>query len=207
MQDALKTHSSSFEKLRKPVSFAITAVLLVLLIITQPANFGAIQYEVLEQFGFIMVFVAVLGRIWCTLYIAGRKNKQLCTEGPYAVCRNPLYLFSFIGLIGICFAAANILLALLAASIYLIYYNGVIRGEEQRLAAIFGADFNNYIASTPKFWPRLKLPGNSYILQVDSKIFTRSLLEVVWFLMAIVLTEIIESAKLNHLIDGIILPL
>jgi protein-S-isoprenylcysteine O-methyltransferase Ste14 len=207
MQDALKTHSSITEKFRKPASFAMAAMLLVLLIITQPANFGAVQYEILEQFGYILVFVAVLGRIWCTLYIAGRKNKQLCTTGPYEVCRNPLYLFSFIGLIGVCFAAANLMLAVIAASAYLLYYRGVIGGEERRLAAIFGTAFDHYLASTPKFWPRLKLPRNDDILMVDSRIFTRSLMEVVWFLFAINFIEIIEYLKLGHVINGIKLPL
>lgn len=185
----------------------MAAMLLVLLIITQPANFGAVQYEILEQFGYILVFVAVLGRIWCTLYIAGRKNKQLCTTGPYEVCRNPLYLFSFIGLIGVCFAAANLMLAVIAASAYLLYYRGVIGGEERRLAAIFGTAFDHYLASTPKFWPRLKLPRNDDILMVDSRIFTRSLMEVVWFLFAINFIEIIEYLKLGHVINGIKLPL
>lgn len=207
MQDALKTHSSIAEKFRKPASFAMAGMLLVLLIITQPANFGAVQYEILEQFGYILVFVAVLGRIWCTLYIAGRKNKQLCTTGPYEVCRNPLYLFSFIGLIGVCFAAANLMLAAIAASAYLLYYRGVIGGEERRLAAIFGTAFDHYLASTPKFWPRLKLPRNADILMVDSRIFTRSLMEVVWFLFAINFIEIIEYLKLGHVINGIKLPL
>lgn len=210
MQDTRKSHSTRIERLRKPVSFLISALLLALVIFTQPANFGSIQQIMLEQLGYIMVFVAVIGRIWCTLYIAGRKNKQLCTAGPYEVCRNPLYLFSFIGLVGIVLAAGSILLAILAAGIYLVYYRGVIRGEELRLAAIFGADFDRYLATTPKFWPKLKIPHNADILQVDSQIFTRSLMEVIWFLFAITFIEIIECVKLSHLINGIpgiVLPL
>ena len=207
MQDTPKTHSSSLERLRKPVSFLIAAVLLVLLVSTQPANFGSVAYEVMEQVGMLLVFVAVLGRIWCTLYIAGRKNRQLCRLGPYELCRNPLYLFSFIGLVGICLAAANILLAVLSAAAYLLYYQGVIRGEERRLAAIFEADFDRYVASTPRFWPRLKIPRNGDILQVDSRIFTRSLGEVIWFLLAINLVQIIGYLKLNHVFTAFTLPL
>lgn len=207
MQDTLKTHKSGIEKLRKPVSFATVALLLVLLVVTKPARFGSIPYEILEQFGFILVFVAVLGRIWCTLYIAGRKSRELCTVGPYEVCRNPLYLFSLIGLVGICLAAANILLAILSATVYLLYYRGVIRGEERRLAAIFGADFARYVASTPRFWPRLRIPRNSDNLMVNSQIFTRSLMEVIWFLLAINFVEIIEQVKLSNVFGGIVLPL
>jgi len=189
------------------VSFLIAAILLALLVVTQPANFGSIRYVIMEQVGFILVFVAVLGRVWCTLYIAGRKNRELCIVGPYELCRNPLYLFSFLGLVGICLAAANILLTILAAVVYLLYYHGVIRGEERRLAAIFAEDFARYVARTPRFWPRWKIPRNAAILQVDSRIFTRSLAEVIWFLLAINLVEIIERVKLSHLFNGIVLPL
>lgn len=207
MQDTPKTRSSIHEKLRKPVSFLIAAVLLILLVITKPARFGSLPYEIMKQVGFVLVFVAVLGRIWCTLYIAGRKNRELCTLGPYSLCRNPLYLFSFLGLVGICLAAASILLAILSAIAYLIYYHGVIRGEERRLAAIFEADFDRYVASTPRFWPRLKIPRDSAILQVDSRIFTRSLGEVIWFLLALNLVEIVERVKLGNLFTCITLPL
>jgi len=207
MQDTPKTHSSSTERLRKPVSFLIAAILLVLLVFTQPAHFGAVAYAVMEQVGMVLVFVAVLGRIWCTLYIAGRKNRQLCTLGPYELCRNPLYLFSFIGLVGICLAAANILLAILSSAAYLLYYHGVIRSEERRLAAIFEADFERYVASTPRFWPQWKIPRNGDILQVDSRIFTRSLGEVIWFLLAINVVEIIGHLKLAHVFHAFSLPL
>lgn len=206
MQESLLAQRSGIERLRKPLSFVIAAVLLVLLVITRPANFESVPYEILEQLGFLMVFVAVLGRIWCTLYIAGRKNRELCTAGPYEVCRNPLYLFSFIGLVGICFAAQNILLGIVSASAYLLFYHGVIRGEERRLADIFGPDFNRYIATTPRFWPRLRRPSHAGILQVDSRIFTSSLMEVIWFLVAINLVEILEWLKLSRIFAGIVLP-
>jgi len=206
MQEAQLAHRSGIERLRKPVSFLIAAILFALLVITRPANFESVPYEILEQVGFLMVFVAVLGRIWCTLYIAGRKNRELCTQGPYAVCRNPLYLFSFIGLVGICCAAESLPLALVSAAAYLLFYRGVIRGEERRLADIFGADFDRYVASTPQFWPRLKIPRNAGVLHVDSHIFTSSLLEVIWFLVAINLVEIIEWVKIHQLFDGIVLP-
>ncbi|MCX6876992.1 MAG: isoprenylcysteine carboxylmethyltransferase family protein [Verrucomicrobia bacterium] len=180
--------------------------MLALLVFTKAANFGSVQHVVLEQFGFILVFVAVLGRIWCTLYIAGRKNKQLCTVGPYEICRNPLYLFSFVGLFGIVVAAGSILLAILSAAAYLVYYHGVIRGEEQRLAAIFGADFARYVAATPRFWPKWKISGNATVLHVDSRIFTRSLLEVIWFLFLVVFIEIVEVVKSKDLLSTIVLP-
>jgi protein-S-isoprenylcysteine O-methyltransferase Ste14 len=41
-------------------------------------------------------------RLWCSLYISGYKNSQLITSGPYSLCRNPLYFFSFVGFAALC---------------------------------------------------------------------------------------------------------
>src|SRR6476660_1715925 len=30
-------------------------------------------------------------RLWATGYVGGRKRRELVTEGPYSLCRNPLY--------------------------------------------------------------------------------------------------------------------
>ena len=51
--------------------------------------------------GCLCVGAAMVGRMWCAQYIAGYKNDVLVREGPYSVCRNPLYFFSFLGGIGV----------------------------------------------------------------------------------------------------------
>ena len=61
--------------------------------------------------GCTMVGIGTMGRVWCSLYICGYKSDSLVTSGPYSMCRNPLYLFSLLGSIGVGFATkkANIL--------------------------------------------------------------------------------------------------
>ena len=122
------------------------------------------------------------------------------------MCRNPLYLFSFIGLIGICSASQNIMLTLAAGVIYLFCYHFVIEGEEERLQRLFGDHFTNYISNTPRFWPRLSIPRDYQILEVDTKIFTRSLREIIWFLLAIIVVEIIEELKASGTIPSYLIP-
>lgn len=39
--------------------------------------------------GTILVGLATVGRLWCSLYIAGYKTKHLVTVGPYSMSRNP----------------------------------------------------------------------------------------------------------------------
>lgn len=181
-------------------------ILIAFVVATKPLGFETILYKIMELTGFFLIFIAVSGRIWCTLYIAGRKNRELCTSGPYELCRNPLYFFSFIGFMGVFLAAQSIILAVVAAAIFLVYYAGVIKGEEIRLHSLFGEPFKLYLESTPKFWPRLFIPKESHTLLVNSSIFTRSLREVIWFLFAIILVEVIEMLKVARAFDFFILP-
>ena len=62
-----------------------------------------------------MAGIGAFGRIWCSLYIAGYKNNVLVIEGPYSMCRNPLYFFSFIGGIGVACATETFTVPLLTA--------------------------------------------------------------------------------------------
>jgi protein-S-isoprenylcysteine O-methyltransferase Ste14 len=48
-----------------------------------------------------LVTAAILGRIWCSTFVAGHKEEQLITEGPYALCRHPLYALSIVGGFGL----------------------------------------------------------------------------------------------------------
>ncbi len=188
-------YHTRIETLRRPVSTFLALALGAALLFTQPAHIGAAIYEAMEMIGFLMIFVAVLGRMWCILYIGGRKNRELCRIGPYAISRNPLYFFSFIGLMGVCIGAQNAPAALVAAASFLGGYHWVMRMEETRLEALFGADFRDYCAEVPRFWPRWPEPLVEHKIEVDGRAFTRALTEVFWFLFAIILVEGLEMLK------------
>lgn len=159
-------------------------------------------YDVIEFLGFFLVFTAVLGRLWCTIYIGGRKDMVLCRKGPYSVSRNPLYLFSFLGLLGVCLAAQNLILSFVSAVAFLLYYRIVILNEEKRLTAIFGADFISYMSEVPRFFPRLVSPDSGEPMMVDPQVYIRAIIDVSWFLAAIVGIEVIEELRLATVISG-----
>lgn len=186
------------ERWRKPVSFLFGAVWLSVALLTVPCGFDTGWHEALEMLGFLLLIVAALGRVWSFAYIGGRKNRELCREGPYSLTRNPLYFFSFLGVAGAGLALQSLELFAASAGFFLCYYALVIRAEETRLERLFGARFSRYCAEVPRFWPRLAAPELSGEIILPSKLFTRTLLEVFWFLAAIVLIEIVEVAKTNH---------
>lgn len=185
------------ERLRKPISCAVAAALLFLLVFVQPRGFGTLGMEVLKLLGLFLVFAGALGRILCTVYIGGRKNRELCQSGIYKMCRNPLYLFSFIGLAGVCLISENLTLTLAASALFLILYRAVIRSEEKKLLALFPDEFPQYLQAVPRFWPR-RIPGKDMqTLMVDTLVFRRSLSEVLWFFAAVILVQGVEIFRIH----------
>jgi protein-S-isoprenylcysteine O-methyltransferase Ste14 len=83
------------------------------------------------------------------------KHAGLATSGPYALTRNPLYLGSAIVAAGLLVAAHSWTAGLLAAGYFALFYPPVIRREERRLRARYGAAFDAYAARVPRFWPRI----------------------------------------------------
>lgn len=173
------------------------------MVFVHPRGFGTAWMEAVKLTGLFLVFAGVLGRILCTLYIGGRKNRELCQTGVYAMCRNPLYLFSFLGLTGICLATENLTLTLVAASLFLILYRAVIVSEEQNLMQLFPEDFPTYQKSVPRFWPRGFPLRDSQILQVNTGIFIRSVTEVLWFLAAVIGVEAIGILRSHGMIHSL----
>lgn len=87
-------------------------------------------------------------------YAAGHleKNERLAISGPYAYTRNPLYLGSALVALGFAIAGRVWWLGLLFAAYLIAVYWPVVREEEAHLAALF-ADFPQYAAAVPRFWP------------------------------------------------------
>lgn len=180
-----------FARWRKPVSRLIATGFLVTLLLTD-ASPSPVLNMTTEVSGILLISAAVLGRIWCALYIAGRKNAELCVDGPYSLCRNPLYLFSSVGVVGFAFVAGSLPLGLALVPVFWGYHHFVIKAEEANLRALFGAAYAEYCARVPRIIPRPALYWSRTHVLVDSRIMLRALSEVAWFLIALALTEIIE---------------
>ena len=88
-------------------------------------------------------------RLWATLYIGRRKSREMVREGPYSICRNPLYLGSF--LIG-CGAALQLESPVFLAGVLFtafVYARWIIPREEAFLERIFGERYRSYRREVP----------------------------------------------------------
>jgi len=133
---------------------AAVAVLLALLFVAPSwGRHGAVA-ELLRWSAYLALIVGVLGRVWCAAYIGGRKSQLIIDVGPYSMTRNPLYVFSFAGLLGIGLASGMLVVIALLALVFAIYYRGVVAGEELFLADRHPDEFADYVKRVPRWVPR-----------------------------------------------------
>jgi protein-S-isoprenylcysteine O-methyltransferase Ste14 len=158
------------------------------------------SHEFIEDFGAMLIAVAVLGRTWCTLYIGGRKLHELVKNGPYSIVRNPLYVFSCIGAFGIGLGTASFVLAAVMALVAVLVFSSVIRIEEDALQENFGAEFTDYAARVPRLWPRPSLWLDAASLSVSPNRVVRTFFDSAVMLLTIPALELVETLQQIHLL-------
>jgi protein-S-isoprenylcysteine O-methyltransferase Ste14 len=123
----------------------------------------------------VLGLAIIVGGLGLRSWAAGvlHKTRELTTTGPYAIIRNPLYVGSFMIMIGFCAIIdddENVWVVLgPLAGLYLlqVFY------EEQKLAGIFGERWQAYAAAVPRFLPRRLPPAPFATWQLSDWIGSR----------------------------------
>jgi len=149
----------------------------------------------LFSLGIVLVGIASMGRMWCSLYIAGYKNGRLVTEGPYSMCRNPLYFFSVLGVLGIGCCTEMLTFPLLFVVAFAVFYPFVIRSEEKRLEELFGAEFQKYKEGVPVFFPMFSTFREPETYSVRPAAYRRAMFDALWFVWMAGILEVIEGMR------------
>lgn len=136
---------------------AALAILLALLFLQSRWGTGGWQPQTLKWLGYPLLVAGVLGRTWCAAYIGGRKSRIIVDRGPYSATRNPLYVFSFIGLTGIGLSTGMVTAALVSAVLFMLYYRRIVASEEAYLAERQGQAYAEYRARVPRWIPDFSL--------------------------------------------------
>ena len=186
-----------YEKLRLPISRLASAVaVFILLFSTNRWEVGSEAIaEGLFAFGMFLVAIGSMGRMWCSLYIAGYKDRVLITQGPYSMTRNPLYFFSTLGALGIGFCTETVTFPLLILTAMALYYPLVVRKEERRLRERFGLDFDAYAQRVPAFFPKFALFSEPELYSVKPVVYRRHMFSALWFIWIAGLLELAEGLK------------
>jgi protein-S-isoprenylcysteine O-methyltransferase Ste14 len=107
--------------------------------------------------GYVLVFfgIGLFYKGWQKVYKA-RQQKNLVTDGLYALARHPQYTGLFIIIFGEGVVHWPTIFSLtLFPFIILIYYN-LARKEERKMKQIFGDEYLHYMKSVPMFFPSKK---------------------------------------------------
>lgn len=129
----------------KTVPVFILMILLIIFAKPQPVLFMA---------GLPLVIAGEVLRIWAAGHLS--KNREVTTTGPYAYVKNPLYLGTFLIMVGFCFLASQwIILAIGLAGFFIYYAPFKKKAESDRLRKIFGTAWDDYDRSVPDYIPRL----------------------------------------------------
>jgi protein-S-isoprenylcysteine O-methyltransferase Ste14 len=139
---------------RVPISIAVFGVLL-----TEDVVTGTVPCDIFDWTDYKAVsgIVCVLGGLLIRTWAAGflTKSTQLTTVGPYRVVRNPLYLGSFLMVVGFCLLVNDFENIWIGTAALILLYVPKVRSEEHYLAGRFPDEWRNYAAQTPRFLPRL----------------------------------------------------
>lgn len=170
-------------------------VLAYALFVEPPKVISPLLADVAELVGLFLLGTAAFGRIWCLVFIAGKKNNALLTDGPYSVVRNPLYVFTFLGVVGFGLAVENPLLALILGILFATYYPFVVRREEKHLESIFGAVFQEYCRRTPRWIPDFRLYHEPQTMTVYPAKIRQGIFDAMWFVWAFLAKEAVEEFR------------
>lgn len=164
---------------------------------------GGLVNLALETLGGAALFVSALGRVWAAAYIAGKKNRELVTSGPYSISRHPLYFFTALGFLGAGLALESLILTALFLVVFLITHCPAIHTEEQHLMQEFGEAYRQYAACTPRLWPGWRSFHTVAEGTISYAIFTRALLDASLIGLIYPATHLLEWAHIRHLLPVI----
>lgn len=108
----------------------------------------------LNHAGWLLLLAGIGVRLWATLYIGGRKSREVVCAGPYSLCRNPLYWGTFFALLSQIAFYKSLPLAIGLIFPFWLYCTKVVPAEEALLLEKMGESYAEYRRRVPRWWPR-----------------------------------------------------
>jgi protein-S-isoprenylcysteine O-methyltransferase Ste14 len=157
----------------------------------------------LEVSALALIAIGAIGRIWVAAFVSGRKNQQLVTEGPYAIVRNPLYMF--LAFVGAGLAFETFTFALLFAVLFFATHLPAIFAEEKFLRGKFGAQFDAYAHAVPRLIPRSWKPTCPAEIRFNTAVYSRAVLDSSLIVSMFLLAHVVEWGHLHHVLPVVFL--
>ncbi len=173
------------QRLRRVLLVGAALVIVAMSLFTESAwRDVTLMHDLIQAGGLVLILCGALGRIWSSLYLNGRKNTELMTHGPYSLTRNPLYVFSIMGVTGMGLLSGSLLTGLISGGLIYLVFNWVIAQEEDTLQMIFGEPYSQYKKHVPRLGITLRHWNNPENLEISMKALGRTVREALCFLLA-----------------------
>jgi protein-S-isoprenylcysteine O-methyltransferase Ste14 len=104
--------------------------------------------------GFLLMMTGMFFRAWSSGYI--NKGKELATEGPYSLTRNPLYFGSLILGSGVAVACNRLIAYVIFVVYYFAFFTFLIAIERKRMRKQFGRQYEDWAREANLFFPKIK---------------------------------------------------
>lgn len=175
---------------------AVMLVIFPLVLFSRPGlTLNGFLMDSIESIGMLLVIGGVLGRFWSILYIGSRKNLTVMRDGPYSMCRHPLYLFSTMSVFGFGLMLGSLVLTVIMTALVFFVLSDIAAKEEKFLRAEFGPAYDEYAACTPRILPRISQFSSPATVTFDSGTLRRNFSDALVFLSLIPIGELTEYFK------------
>jgi protein-S-isoprenylcysteine O-methyltransferase Ste14 len=171
---------------------AFAPVIFIVLFVWRSWDDHSIRDFVVEWSGYILLLAGISLRMWSTLYIGQRKSKKLITDGPFSMCRNPLYFGSLLMAVGIALCFENLILLIFVLVILVPIHLLVILSEEEQLLMNFGPAYEQYKKEVPRLWFAFSRYQSPEIIEVSTRAVRRAAMEMVLLLLIPPLGDLLE---------------
>ena len=197
---AVRTHFATNRILWSRIILCVTVVIAIAS--SRPHYLNSWLQDLVELTGYALLVVAACWRVWCISFIGGAKDNQLAISGPYSIVRNPLYLGSFLGIIGFGLAVGLPGLAGTLALLFGALYPAVVALEEAYLLNRFGLDYVLYCKKVPRWIPHWSKYSEPATILVSPQKLRQGILDSMWYLWAFAFAEVLEMLRDHQVLRG-----
>ena len=170
--------------------------LLPLLAFTRPGfENHALLVSLLQPVGAMILIGALFGRLWSMTYLGDRQNRVVVNDGPYSICRHPIYMFSVLLVFGAGMMLGSIVLTLIFTYLAYRMLSAAAEREERYLVEEFGETYRYYYRHTPGWFPQVTTLQFNPAVSVKLSGLKSGLLDAGVLLMLIPLSQMFETLQ------------
>jgi protein-S-isoprenylcysteine O-methyltransferase Ste14 len=147
---------------------------------------------IMKGTGYLCLLAGLGIRVWSILYLGGRKSREVVSEGPYSLCRNPLYFGTVLLTIGAGLCFGNLLVLVLGLAVILPVHAVVIWKEERHLLELFPEEYPTYMQRVPRLWPRLTNYRSPETITISVRAIRRAAVDGFGILLIPAAAELLE---------------